>query len=66
VIYASALRLVVLKFLLSMSASADVLALASLEVGGALFKLNPVCPCSLKAPGDPTLGQCPLGFKSCR
>lgn len=31
-IYASALRLVVLKFLLSMSASADVLALASLEV----------------------------------
>lgn len=32
VIYASALRLVVLKFLLSMSASADVLALASLEV----------------------------------
>ena len=32
VIYASALRLAVLKFLLSMSASADVLALASLEV----------------------------------
>lgn len=32
VIYASALRLLVLKFLLSMSASADVLALASLEV----------------------------------
>lgn len=32
VIYASALRLVVLKFLLSMSATADVLALASLEV----------------------------------
>ena len=31
-IYASALRLLVLKFLLSMSASADVLALASLEV----------------------------------
>ncbi|OUS46412.1 ubiquinol cytochrome c reductase, subunit RIP1, partial [Ostreococcus tauri] len=31
-IYASALRLAVLKFLLSMSASADVLALASLEV----------------------------------
>lgn len=32
IIYASALRLAVLKFLLSMSASADVLALASLEV----------------------------------
>ena len=31
-VYASALRLTVLKFLLSMSASADVLALASLEV----------------------------------
>lgn len=31
-IYASALRLAVLKFLMSMSASADVLALASLEV----------------------------------
>ena len=38
-IYASAIRLAVLKFLMSMSASADVLALASLEVD--LSKIQP-------------------------
>jgi ubiquinol-cytochrome c reductase iron-sulfur subunit len=50
-IYASAIRLAVLKFLMSMSASADVLALASLEVD--LSKIQPGTTTTVKWRGKP-------------
>ena len=49
-IYASAIRLVVLKFLMSMSATADVLALASLEVD--LSKIKPGTTTTVKWRGS--------------
>ena len=50
-IYASAIRLAVLKFVLSMSATADVLALASLEVD--LSKIEPGQTVTVKWRGKP-------------
>jgi ubiquinol-cytochrome c reductase iron-sulfur subunit len=50
-IYASAIRLAVLKFLMSMSATADVLALASLEVD--LSKIQPGTTTTVKWRGKP-------------
>jgi ubiquinol-cytochrome c reductase iron-sulfur subunit len=50
-IYASAIRLAVLKFVLSMSATADVLALASLEVD--LGKIEPGQTVTVKWRGKP-------------
>jgi len=50
-IYASAIRLAVLQFVLSMSASADVLALASLEVD--LSKIEPGQTVTVKWRGKP-------------
>ncbi|KAG6554097.1 hypothetical protein Mapa_004012 [Marchantia paleacea] len=50
-IYASALRLLVLKFILSMSASRDVLALASLEVN--LSNIEPGATVTVKWRGKP-------------
>lgn len=50
-IYASAIRLAVLKFLISMSATADVLAMASLEVD--LSKIQPGTTTTVKWRGKP-------------
>ena len=51
-IYASAIRLTVLKFVMSMSASKDVLALASLEVDLGSIPVRPPRGCTVPAAGD--------------
>lgn len=59
-VYASLLRLLILKFVLSMSASKDVLALASLEVD--LSSIEPGSTVTVKWRGKPVFIRYDLDF----